>query len=95
MNDNLETSETQNCSGGDLKEPRESIARTSPSEMEAYVVLFIVLLMAGTVILVVYEVIRATGSPADTIHYIVTNLWRAGAAALFFTLTAAGVSKGV
>ena len=57
--------------------------------------LFIVLLMAGTVTLVVYEVIRATGSPVDTIHYIVTNLWRAGAAALFFTLTAAGISKGI
>ena len=86
--------ETQNCGGGDLKEPRQSIATMSPGEMEAYVALFIVLLMAGTVTLVVYEVIRATSSPVDTIHYIVTNLWRAGAAALFFTLTAAGVSSG-
>ena len=67
----------------------------SPGEMEAYAVLFIVLLMAGTVILVIYEVIRATGSQVNTIHCIVTNLWRAGAAALFFTLTAAGVSKGI
>ena len=87
--------ETQNSSGGDLKEPRQSIATMSPGEMAAYAVLFIVLLMASTVILVVYEVIRATGSPVDTIHYIVTNLWRAGAAALFFTLTAAGISKSV
>ena len=91
MKDNPETSETQNCGGADLKEPRRSIPTLSPSEMEAYAALFI----AGTVILVVYEVIRATGSPVDTIHYIVTNLWRTGAAALFFTLTAAGVSKGI
>ena len=95
MKDHPETSETQNCGGGDLKESRGSIATTSPGDMEAHVALFIVLLMAGTVTLVVYEVIRATGSPVDTIHYIVTNLWRAGAAALFFTLTAAGVSKGI
>ena len=54
----------------------------------------LVLLMAGTVTLVVYEVIRVTGSQVDTIHHIVTNLWRTGAAALFFTLTAAGVSSG-
>ena len=95
MKDHPETSETQNCGSGDLKESRQSVATMSPGEMEAYAVLFIVLLMAGTVILVVYEVIRATGSPVDTIHYIVTNLWRAGAAALFFTLTVAGISKGV
>ena len=54
----------------------------------------LVLLMAGTVTLVVYEMIRVTGSQVDTIHYIVTNLWHAGAAALFFTLTAAGISSG-
>ena len=95
MKDHPETSETHDCGGGNLKEPRGYIAAMSPGEMEAYVALFIVLLMAGTVTLVVYEVIRATGSPVDTIHYIVTNLWRAGAAALFFTLTAAGVSKGL
>ncbi len=65
--------ETPNCGGGDLKEPRESIATMSPGEMEAYAVLFIVLLMAGTVTLVVYEVIRATDSPVDTIHSIVTS----------------------
>ena len=95
MKDHPETSEIHNCGGGGLKEPRQSIATMSPGEMEAYAALFIVLLMTGTVTLVVYEVIRATGSPVDTIHYIVTNLWRVGAAALFFTLTAAGISKGV
>ena len=66
----------------------------SSGEMEAYAVLFIVLLIAGNVIWVVYEVIRATGSPANTIHSIVTNLWQASAAALFITLTVAGISKG-
>ena len=95
MKDHPETSETHDCGGGGLKEPRGSIATMSPSEMAAYVALFIVLLMAGTVTLVAYEVIRATGSPVDTIYSIVTNLWRAGAAALFFTLTAVGIYKGV
>ena len=95
MKDHPGTSETHDCGGGNLKEPRRFIATMSPGEMEAYVVLFIVLLMASTVILVVYEVIRATGSPVDTIHSIVTNLWQAGAAALFITLTVAGVSKGI
>ena len=88
MTDHPETSEIHNCGGGDLKEPRGSIVTMSPGEMEAYAVLFI----AGNVIWVVYEVIRATGSPVDTIHYIVTNLWQAGAAALFFMLTAAVIS---
>ncbi len=77
MKDHPETSEPQNCGSGDLKEPRESIVTMSPGEMEAYAVLFIVLLIAGNVIWVVYEMIRATGSPVDTIHYIVTNLWQA------------------
>ena len=95
MKDQPETSETHDCGGGDLKEPRRSIMTMSSGEMEAYVVLFIVLLMASTVILVVYEVIRATGSPADTVHSIVTNLWQASAAALFITLTAAGIFKGI
>ena len=95
MKDHPETSEIHDCGGENLKEPRRSIATMSPGEMEAYAVLFIVLLIAGNVIWVVYEVIRATGSPADTIHSIVTNLWQAGAAALFITLTVAGVFKGI
>ena len=95
MKDHPETSETQNCGSGNLKEPRESIVTMSPGEMEAYAVLFIVLLIAGNVIWVVYEVLRSTGAPVDTIHSIVTNLWQASAAALFFTLTAAGISKGL
>ena len=95
MKDHPETSETHDCGGGNLKEPRRSIATMSPGEMEAYAVLFIVLLIAGNVIWVVYEVIRSTGSPVDTIHSIVTNLWQASAAALFITLTVAGISKGL
>ena len=51
MKDNLETPETHDCGGGNLKEPRQSIATMSPGEMEAYAALFIVLLMAGTVTL--------------------------------------------
>ena len=93
MKDHPETSETQNCGGENLKEPRESIATMSPGEMETYAVLFIVLLIAGNVIWVVHEVIPATGSPADTLHSIVTNLWQASAAALFFTLTVAGYPR--
>ena len=95
MKDQPGTSETQHCGGGNLKEPRRSITTMSPGEMEAYAVLFIVLLIAGNVIWVVYEVIRATGSPVDTIHSIVTNLWQASAPALFITLTAAGISTGI
>ena len=54
---------------------------------------FAVLLIAGNIIWVVYEVIRATGSPVDTLHSIITNLWQASAAALFFTLTVAGYPR--
>ena len=50
VKDQPETSETQHCGGVDLKEPRGSIATMSPGEMEAYAVLFIVLLIAGNVI---------------------------------------------
>ena len=50
MKDHPETSETHDCGGENLKEPRESIAAMSPGEMEAYAVLFIVLLIAGNVI---------------------------------------------
>ena len=95
MKDQPETSETHECGGGNLKESRQSIATMSPGEMEAYAVLLIGMLIAGNVMWVVYEVIRATGSPVDTLHSIITNLWQASAAALFFTLTVAGVSKGL
>ena len=95
MKDQPGTSEIHECGGGDLKESRRSIATMSPGEMEAYAVLFIGLFIAGNVIWVVYEVLRSTDSPVDTIHSIVTNLWQASAAALFFTLTAAGISKGL
>ena len=91
MKDQPETSKTHDCGGGNLKEPRESIVPMSPGEMETYAVL----LIAGNVIWIVYEVIRSTGSPVDMIHSIVTNLWQASAAALFITLTVAGISKGV
>ena len=91
MKDHPETPGIQDRGGGNLKEPRRSIAAMSPGEMEAYAVL----LIAGNVIWVVYEVIRATGDPVDTLHSIVTNLWQASAAALFITLTVAGVSKGL
>ncbi len=93
MKDHPETSETNDCGGGNLKEPRGSIVTMSPGEMEAYAVLFIVLLIAGNIIWVVYEVLRATGSPVDTLHSIITNLWQASAAALFFTLTVAGYPR--
>ena len=95
MKDQPETSEIHDCGGVDLKEPRRSIATMSPGEMETYTVLLIVLLIAGNVIWVVYEVLRATGSPVDTLHSIVTNLWQASAASPFITLTAAGISKGL
>ena len=95
MKDQPETSGIHDCDGGNLKESRESIVTMSPGEMEAYAVLFIVLLIAGNVIWVVYEVLRATGSPVDTLHSIVTNLWQASVAALFITVTAAGISKGI
>ena len=72
MKDHPETSEIHEFGGGNLKESRRSIATLSPGEMEAYAVL----LIAGNVIWVVYEVIRATGSPADTLHSIITNLWQ-------------------
>ena len=93
MKDQPGTSEIHDCGGENLKELRESIATMAPGEMEAYAVLFIVLLIAGNVIWVVYEVIRATGSPADTLHSIVTNLWQASAAAFFITLTAARIPR--
>ena len=89
MKDHPETPGIQDRGGGNLKEPRRSIAAMSPGEMEAYAVL----LIAGNVIWVVYEVIRATGDPVDTLHSIVTNLWQASAAALFFTLTVAGIPR--
>ena len=52
MKDQPETSEIHECGGGNLKEPRRSIAAMSPGEMEAYAVLLIVLFIAGNVIAV-------------------------------------------
>ena len=56
---------------------------------------FVILCTLGAAILVIHEVANATGSPADTAHSILTNLWHAGAAALILTLAAAGISKAI
>ena len=73
-----QASETQSCDGGGLKETRRCTDTTPPGEMAAYGALFMLLLMGGTVTLVVCEVIRATGSTADTVHSIIMNLPRQG-----------------
>ena len=57
--------------------------------------MFIVLLIAGSITNVVYEVIFATGSTADIIHSIITDMWRAPVIAFYVTLTAAGISRSV
>ena len=95
MKDHSQASETRNCGGGCPEETRKSIATTPPGALAAYFAMFITLSMAGIVFLVVYEMIQTAGSPADTIYSIITNLWRAAAAALFFTLMTAGISKGI
>ena len=67
----------------------------APGEMVAYAALFMLLFMSGAVTLAVCELIRATGSTADTVNSIIMNLWRASAATVSFTLAAAGISKGI
>ena len=81
-------------SSGYLKEARRPVAATSPSDLEAYVALFIALLMACAVALIVHEVVRPTGTPGETIDSIVTSLRHAGAAAICFTVVTAAVIQG-
>ena len=47
-----------------------------PREREACLALFIGVLTSGSVTNVVYEVIFATGSPADTIHSFIVDMSR-------------------
>ena len=95
MNNRSEASESQDCGSKYPKDICRSTATTKPSEMETYVVIFIILLIAGSVTNVVYEVIFATGSLADIFRSIVTNMWRPSVIAFYVTLNAAGISKSV
>ena len=95
MNNGSEARESQECASKHPQGTLGSTVKTKPSDMETCVVMFIVLLIAGSITNVVYEVIFATGSPADTIHSIITDMWRAPVIAFYVTLTAAGIAKPV
>ena len=95
MNSHPDVPETQDCGGGRPAGTLRSTATTKPSEREAYLALFIGVLTGGSVINIVYEVIFATSSLADTIHSIITDMWRPPVIAFYVTLTAAGISKSV
>ena len=95
MNSHPDVPETQDCGGGRPEGTLRSTATTKPSEMETYVVMFIILLIAGSVTNVIYELIFATSSLADIFRSIVTNMWRPSVIAFYVTLTAAGISKSV
>ena len=76
MNNRAEARESQECAS---KHPAGTIrSRTipKPREREACLALFIGVLTSGSVTNVVYEVIFATGSPADTIHSFIVDMSR-------------------
>ena len=87
-------SETQNCGDKSPEEDLPPTARTALSEAQACYILFVVLSIAGLVVLVVYEVLTATGSLAHTVDAILANLWFPTSFALTFTLTAAAIARG-
>ena len=94
MKDHPDTPGTRDRDGGYLTEARRPVAATSPNDLEAYVALFIALLMACAVALIVHEVVRPTGTPGETIDSIIMSLWHAGAAAICFTVVTAAVIQG-
>ena len=95
MNNGSEARESQECACKHPEDILGSTVKTKPGDMETCVVMFIILLIAGSITNVVYEVIFATGSPADIIRSITTDMWRAPVIAFYVTLTAAGISKSV
>ena len=95
MNSHPEVLKTKDCNGERPEGTLRSTAILKPSEREAYLALFIGVLTGGSVINIVYEVIFATGSPADTIRSIITDMRRPPVIAFYVTLTAAGISKSV
>ena len=93
MKDHPETPEPKPCRLIKHEEVQELTGPTLSGEAARYVGTFVILCTLGAAILVIHEVANATGSPVDTAHSIITNLWHAGAAALVLTLAAAGISK--
>ena len=75
MNNRVEARESRECAS---KHPAETLKSTripKPSERETFLVLFIGVLTSGSVINIVQGVIFASGSPANTIHSIITDMW--------------------
>ena len=95
MKDHPETPEPKPCRLIEQEEIQELTRPTLSGEAALYVGTFVILCTLGAAILVIHEVANAAGSPADTAHSIITNLWHAGAAALVLTLAAAGISKAI
>ena len=76
MNNRAEARESQECASKHPAGTIRSTTTTKSSEGEACLALFIGVLTGGSVINIVYEVIFATGSPAYTIHSIITDMWK-------------------
>ena len=69
-----QTPKTPDCNGEYSEETCTATTMTTPSGMETYVVVFIVLVIGNSVTNVVYKVTFATGSLADIFRSIVTNM---------------------
>ena len=81
--------------------PRDPEARREPSailrygETDRYIRLFVLFTTTGVITMIVYQVIAPTGSPLDTIRYIILNVGDIARMGIIYTIAVALVSKTV
>ncbi len=81
--------------------PRDPEARREPSailrygETDRYIRLFVLFTTTGVIAMIVYQVIAPTGSPLDTIRYIILNVGDIAGMGIIYTIAVALVSKTV
>ena len=64
-------------------------------EIDRYIFLFVLFTTTGVIVMVLHEVITATGSPLDTLRSIILNMGHVAGTGIAFTMAVALVSKTV
>ena len=95
MKDRPDAPEPQPDNAGDLRAPTESSPTARFGKLGWYAFLFIIFTEAGAIMVVLHEALTAAGSPLETIHSIILNMWRAAEVGLALTVTVVLVSKTI
>ena len=95
MKDYPEAPEPQFHTLRDPEATREPSTILRYGETDRYILHFVIFTTAGVITMIVYQVIAPTGSPLDTIRYVILNVGDIAGMGIIYTIALALVSKTV